>query len=80
MIRVCGHSDFDSILSVVNDAAVAYKDVIAPDCYHEPYMSKDHLRNTGTYRAGRSRPRLYWRTGDGLARVPREVHSPALKA
>ncbi len=31
------------ILAVINDAAQAYKGVIPPDCYHEPYMSPQEL-------------------------------------
>ncbi len=31
------------ILTVINDAAQAYKGVIPPDCYHEPYMSPQEL-------------------------------------
>ena len=45
MIRKCQDSDFDTIFSVVNDAAVAYKGVIPVDCWHEPYMSKGALRD-----------------------------------
>lgn len=45
MIRQCVEKDFDAIHSIINDAASAYKGVILPDCWHEPYMSKDYLRH-----------------------------------
>lgn len=44
MIRQCTLSDLDDIHDVVNDAAMAYRGVIAPDCWKEPYMSADELR------------------------------------
>jgi GNAT superfamily N-acetyltransferase len=44
MIRPCTERDFDAIYSIVNDAARAYKGVIPPDCWHEPYMTTDYLR------------------------------------
>ncbi|HLJ50423.1 MAG TPA: GNAT family N-acetyltransferase [Bryobacteraceae bacterium] len=44
MIRHCEKQDFDSIWSIVNDGAQAYKGVIPPDCWTDPYMSKDELR------------------------------------
>ena len=37
-------SEFDSILSVVNDAAEAYRGVIPEDRWKEPYMSAEELR------------------------------------
>lgn len=43
-IRDAEASDTASILAIVNDAAVAYRGVIAPDCWHDPYMSEDELR------------------------------------
>lgn len=45
MICRCTGSDFDTIYAIINDAATAYKGVIPPDCWHEPYMSKEELRN-----------------------------------
>ena len=45
MIRESTDKDFDEILAVINDGATAYRDVIPPDCYHEPYMSKQDLRS-----------------------------------
>lgn len=43
MLRRCDKHDFDSIYSVINDAAIAYKGVIPEDRWKEPYMSKDEL-------------------------------------
>jgi GNAT superfamily N-acetyltransferase len=45
MIRRCDDDDLESILSVINDAAQAYKGVIPADRWHEPYMSENELRN-----------------------------------
>jgi N-acetylglutamate synthase-like GNAT family acetyltransferase len=36
--------DFDEILTIINDAASAYKDVIPGDRWHDPYMSKQELQ------------------------------------
>lgn len=44
MIRKCGSEDIESIHAIINDAARAYKGVIPPDRYHEPYMPMDELR------------------------------------
>jgi len=38
------HSEFDSVLSVINDAAQAYKGVIPACCWKEPYMSAEELK------------------------------------
>lgn len=43
MIRSCGTAELEDIYEVINDAAEAYRGVIAPDCWHEPYMSRDEL-------------------------------------
>jgi GNAT superfamily N-acetyltransferase len=43
MIRSCGTPDLEDIYEVVNDGASAYRGVIAPDCWHEPYMSRQQL-------------------------------------
>jgi N-acetylglutamate synthase-like GNAT family acetyltransferase len=45
MIRPCTDNDFDTILGIINDAAMAYKDHIPPDRWHEPYMSREYLRH-----------------------------------
>jgi len=44
MIRPVRDSDFDAVHGVINDAAEAYRGVIAADCWREPYMSADELR------------------------------------
>ena len=44
MICRLSSTDFDSILSVVNDAAEAYKGVIPEERWKEPYMSAEELR------------------------------------
>lgn len=43
MIRSCQPADLDAIYDVINDAAIAYRGVIAADCWHEPYMSREEL-------------------------------------
>lgn len=43
-IRACGEADLDEVLAVINDGASAYKGVIPPDCWHEPYMPAAELR------------------------------------
>ncbi|MBN2397765.1 MAG: GNAT family N-acetyltransferase [Deltaproteobacteria bacterium] len=45
MIRHCVESDFEAIHEIINDAARAYRGVIPPDRWHEPYMSADELSN-----------------------------------
>lgn len=44
MIRDCGPDDFEAMVEIINDAAVAYRGVIPADCWHEPYMAADALR------------------------------------
>jgi N-acetylglutamate synthase-like GNAT family acetyltransferase len=44
MIRNSTAEDFEQILSIINDAAVAYKGIIPPDRWHEPYMPEAELR------------------------------------
>lgn len=44
MIRPCDDNDFEAIYAVVNDAAEAYRGVIPPDRWHEPYMPREQLR------------------------------------
>ena len=44
MIRPCDQSEFHTIYTIINDAAEAYKRVIPADRWHEPYMSKEELR------------------------------------
>jgi GNAT superfamily N-acetyltransferase len=43
-IRPCAEEDFKSIYLLINEAAGAYRGVIPPDCWREPYMSEDELR------------------------------------
>lgn len=45
MLRPCDNKDFESIYSIVNDAAKAYKDIIPEDRWKEPYMSGDKLKH-----------------------------------
>lgn len=44
MIRKCGDADFEAIFEIINDAAAAYKGVIPADCWHEPYMPREELK------------------------------------
>jgi GNAT superfamily N-acetyltransferase len=44
VIRPCRESDLEAIYEIVNDAAAAYRGVIPPDCWQEPYMPADELR------------------------------------
>jgi len=43
MIRDCTDADLATIETIVNDAAEAYRGVIPPDCWHEPYMPRAEL-------------------------------------
>lgn len=45
MIRRCEENEFEQIWQVINDAAQAYKGVIPPDRWKEPYMSREELRH-----------------------------------
>ena len=45
MIRRCTENDFETIYSIVNDAATAYKGVIPEDRWREPYMPQEELRH-----------------------------------
>jgi len=44
MIRKLTAKDTNTIYEIINDAATAYKSVIPPDCYHEPYMPLEELK------------------------------------
>ncbi len=44
MIRKGTDEDFEEIFTIINDAAIAYKGVIPPDRWHEPYMAKEELQ------------------------------------
>src|SRR2546423_12199340 len=43
LVRRSVEADFAAMLAIVNDAARAYRGVIPPDRWHEPYMSADEL-------------------------------------
>ena len=43
IIRRSSDTDFPAILTIINDAANAYRGVIPADRWHEPYMSADEL-------------------------------------
>ena len=45
MLRRCDNNDFESIRSIVNDAAAAYRGVIPEDRWKEPYMSGEELQH-----------------------------------
>ena len=44
MIRKSTNDDLEEIFNVINDAAMAYKGVIPPDRWHEPYMTREELK------------------------------------
>ncbi len=44
MIRSCTNDDLLDIYTVINDAAYAYRGVVPPDRWKEPYMRVDELR------------------------------------
>ncbi len=44
VIRECAPEDIEEMYVIINEAAKAYKGVIPPDRYHEPYMPMDELR------------------------------------
>lgn len=43
MIRACTPDDFETIHTIINAAAVAYRGVIPADRWHEPYMPAEEL-------------------------------------
>jgi N-acetylglutamate synthase-like GNAT family acetyltransferase len=45
MIRKCDENDFQTIYSIINDAASAYKGFIPTDCWKEPYMPQNYLQH-----------------------------------
>lgn len=45
MFRRCREDEFEKVFEIVNDAADAYRDVIPPDCWQEPYMPREELRH-----------------------------------
>jgi uncharacterized repeat protein (TIGR03833 family) len=44
-IRQCTHRDFETIYSIINEAAQVYKGVIPGDRWKVPYMSKEELKH-----------------------------------
>jgi GNAT superfamily N-acetyltransferase len=44
-IRPCRDDERDAILAIVNAAAEAYRGVIPPDRWHEPYMESSELEH-----------------------------------
>jgi GNAT superfamily N-acetyltransferase len=44
MIRECEPGDFEAIFEIINDAAQAYRGIIPPDRWHEPYMPVEELQ------------------------------------
>ena len=44
MIARCAEDELEEICGVINDAAQAYRDVIAADRWHDPYMPLGELR------------------------------------
>ncbi len=44
MIRECVAADFEDIFQIINDAAQAYRNIIPPDRWKEPYMPREELR------------------------------------
>jgi N-acetylglutamate synthase-like GNAT family acetyltransferase len=45
VIRKALAADFEDIYRIINDAAIAYKGVIPDDRWHDPYMTRDELRD-----------------------------------
>jgi GNAT superfamily N-acetyltransferase len=45
MIRQCNQRDFETIYSIINEAATAYKGVIPEDRWKMPYMAKNQLKH-----------------------------------
>lgn len=44
-IRRCGPDDFESVYSIINEAAQAYRGVIPPDRLQVPYMPEEELEH-----------------------------------
>jgi GNAT superfamily N-acetyltransferase len=44
-IERCGPDEVPEILSIVNEAAEAYRGAIPPDCWQQPYMPLEELRH-----------------------------------
>jgi N-acetylglutamate synthase-like GNAT family acetyltransferase len=44
MIRLATEKEINIIWSIINDAAQAYKGIIPYDCWHDPYMGLEELK------------------------------------
>ena len=44
MIRKCQAEDTERMYFIINEAAKAYDGAIEPDCYHQPYMPEEELK------------------------------------
>ena len=44
IIRECLEDDFEAIYEIINDAAQAYRGIIPPDRWHDPYMPREELQ------------------------------------
>jgi len=44
MVGKCQPGDTERIYFIINEAAKAYEGVIPADCYHQPYMPMDELK------------------------------------
>lgn len=45
VIRLCRQIDFETVYSIINDAAEAYRGIIPADRWKIPYMSQEELRH-----------------------------------
>ena len=45
MIKEYSKKEISSILNVINESSIKYKDIIPEDCWNEPYMLKQELIN-----------------------------------
>ena len=45
MIKEYSIKEISSILNVINESSIKYKDIIPEDCWNEPYMLKQELIN-----------------------------------
>jgi len=44
-IRHIWEGEFDDVYNIINDSASAYKGIIPADRWHEPYMTREHLKS-----------------------------------
>ena len=67
MIRICKKSDFHTIFKIINDAAQTYKGVIPEDCWNEPYMPfeelKEEIENGVVFWGWEREAHSYWYLG-----------------